>query len=63
MVWAPDRSQALARARRALAELTVQGVASTVELHRRIVGWDKFRDGVFHTESLEELLAGDWEYA
>jgi acetyl-CoA carboxylase biotin carboxylase subunit len=60
MVWAPDRALALDRAHRALAELTVEGVASTVELHRWIVDWDDFRDGDFHTDSLEELLAEGW---
>jgi hypothetical protein len=27
-------------------------------LHRRIVGWDAFRGGQFHTGSLERFLAG-----
>jgi acetyl-CoA carboxylase biotin carboxylase subunit len=58
MVWGSDREQALARARRALAELAVDGVASTAPLHRRIVGWDAFRGGQFHTGSLERFLAG-----
>jgi acetyl-CoA carboxylase biotin carboxylase subunit len=58
MVWGSDREQALARARRALAELAVDGVASTAPLHRRIVGWDAFRSGQFHTGSLERFLAG-----
>jgi acetyl-CoA carboxylase biotin carboxylase subunit len=56
MVWAPDRELALARASRALAELTVDGLASTTGLHRRIVRWDEFRAGTCHTGSLEAFL-------
>jgi len=56
MVWAPDRDRAIARARRALAELTVEGVATTAPLHRRIVDWDEFQAGTCHTGSLETLL-------
>lgn len=57
MVWAPDRDTALARADRALAELTVSGVASTSDLHRQIVAWDDFRAATFTTTSLEHLLS------
>ncbi|WP_156935371.1 acetyl-CoA carboxylase biotin carboxylase subunit [Pseudonocardia spinosispora] len=56
MVWAPDRNTALARADRALSELTVEGVASTRDLHRRIVAWDDFRAATFTTTSLEHFL-------
>jgi acetyl-CoA carboxylase biotin carboxylase subunit len=56
MVWAPDRERAVARARRALAELEVEGVATTTPLHRRIVDWDEFEAGACHTGSLEKFL-------
>jgi acetyl-CoA carboxylase, biotin carboxylase subunit len=56
MVWAPDRKRAVARARRALAELEVEGVATTTPLHRRIVEWDEFGAGGCHTGSLEAFL-------
>jgi acetyl-CoA carboxylase, biotin carboxylase subunit len=56
MVWAPDRPTALARARRALAELTVEGLATTTGLHRRIVEWSDFRAATYDTGSLEALL-------
>ncbi len=36
-VWAPDREAALARGRRALAEYRVQGVPTTIPLHRRLL--------------------------
>jgi acetyl-CoA carboxylase, biotin carboxylase subunit len=36
-VWAPDRGAALARGRRALAEYRVEGVPTTIPLHRRLL--------------------------
>ena len=36
-VWAPDRDAALARGRRALAEYRVEGVPTTIPLHRRLL--------------------------
>jgi acetyl-CoA carboxylase, biotin carboxylase subunit len=36
-VWAPDRKAALARGRRALAEYRVEGVPTTIPLHRRLL--------------------------
>jgi acetyl-CoA carboxylase biotin carboxylase subunit len=37
LVWAPDREAALARGRRALAEYRVEGVPTTIPLHRRLL--------------------------
>jgi acetyl-CoA carboxylase, biotin carboxylase subunit len=37
LVWAPDRDAALARGRRALAEYRVEGVPTTIPLHRRLL--------------------------
>ncbi|MDR2453065.1 MAG: ATP-grasp domain-containing protein [Bifidobacteriaceae bacterium] len=42
IVWGRDRAQALARARRALAELAVEGVATVLDLHRAVVGAPDF---------------------
>jgi acetyl-CoA carboxylase biotin carboxylase subunit len=58
MVWAEDRDTALARGRRALAELAVDGVSTTKALHERILAWETFRVGRYHTGSLEGFLAG-----
>jgi acetyl-CoA carboxylase, biotin carboxylase subunit len=54
VVWGADRAQAIARSRRALAELEVEGVATTASLHRAILGEDWFAAGEFHTGTLEE---------
>jgi acetyl-CoA carboxylase biotin carboxylase subunit len=57
-VWGADREQALARARRALGEFHVEGVATTLGLHRRLVDWDELVEGRVDTESLERHLNG-----
>jgi len=45
IVWAPDRKQAIAKMKRALAETAVQGVPTTIPFHQVVIENDKFRDG------------------
>ena len=56
LVWGADREQALARARRALDELTVEGIKTTRDLQRSLLDWEEFAEGVATTESLESYL-------
>jgi acetyl-CoA carboxylase biotin carboxylase subunit len=56
IVWAPDREQAILRGRRALQELRLEGVKTTVPLHLRLLDDDRIRRGDIHTGYLEELL-------
>ena len=51
---APDRDMAIARMSRALSETVVEGVASTVELHRNIMRNAAFIDGDLSTAFLTE---------
>ena len=55
VVWAPDREQAIARMRRALGELVVEGrgMATTRELHLAITDHPVFREGRHDTGFLE----------
>ncbi|MFC5065248.1 acetyl-CoA carboxylase biotin carboxylase subunit [Actinomycetospora atypica] len=55
-VWGPDRATALARARRALAEYRVEGVPTTIGLHRRLVDEPALVDGDHDITTLERLL-------
>lgn len=58
LVFAPDRTQAIARMKRALTELRVEGVKTTAPLHLRIMNDKRFIDGTVHTSYIEkELLA------
>ncbi len=56
VVWGRDRTEAIARARRALDEFRAAGIATTIELHRRIVREPEFVSGIYHTGWLEENL-------
>jgi acetyl-CoA carboxylase biotin carboxylase subunit len=53
IVWAPDRSQALTRMRRALEELVVTGVATNQAFHRRLMADAEFQRGEIDIQFLE----------
>ena len=53
IVWGADRPQAVARMRRALDEFTVEGVKTTLPLHRRLLADEDFNGGRYHTGWLE----------
>ena len=53
IVWAPDRTQALARMSRALNELVVVGVATNQPFHRRLISDPAFQRGEFDIQFLE----------
>ena len=54
VVWDQDRSAAVLRMRRALAELQIEGVKTTRDLHLRVLEAPEFLDGRLHTRILEE---------
>jgi acetyl-CoA carboxylase biotin carboxylase subunit len=56
IVWGPDRPACLARARRALRELSVDGVATTAPMLAELLGEEWFARGDFHTTTLEAWL-------
>jgi acetyl-CoA carboxylase, biotin carboxylase subunit len=56
IVWGPDRGSALARARRALGELEVEGVKTTKPLLAALLAEDWFAEGEFDTGTLETWL-------
>ena len=53
IVYGGDRDEALARARRALGELEIEGVATTRELFLEILEEPRFRSGGYSTAYLE----------
>ncbi len=55
IVWDETRELALSRARRALTELEVEGVATTRDLGLEILGSDELRSGDYSTSTLAEL--------
>ena len=56
VVHGADRKQALARGRRALQMMRVDGVATSIALHQKILEAPEFVAGRYTTSSLERLL-------
>jgi acetyl-CoA carboxylase biotin carboxylase subunit len=52
-----DREEAMARMRRALDEFVIEGIKTTIPLHRRIFNDAEFQKGRVSTSFLERLLA------
>ena len=57
IVHAPTRSEAIARMRRALAEFAIQGIKTTLPLHRRILEAPEFVAGDYNIHWLERFVA------
>ena len=56
IVWAPDRAQAIERMRRALLELTIDGVDTSRDFHLRVMEDEEFRRGDIEIQWLERRL-------
>ncbi|WP_420623095.1 acetyl/propionyl/methylcrotonyl-CoA carboxylase subunit alpha [Candidatus Poriferisodalis sp.] len=56
IVWGSDRPTAIARMQRALGELSIGGVATTVAAHTVIMASEDFRAGTHSTRWVEEQL-------
>jgi len=54
-VWAPDRSQAIARGDTALREMLIDGVVTNIDLHRAILANQVFIDGKVTTNLLDRV--------
>ena len=53
IVWGQDRDEAIARARRALSEIRIEGIATTVPFHQKVIENKIFQSGEAHTDFLE----------
>ncbi len=61
IVWAEDRARAIARCRRALDELRIEGIRTNAGLFRHILDDDDFRAGRLDIGMLgRKLAAGEW---
>ena len=54
--WGRDRSESVARMRRALEETVVDGIDTTIPFHLRVLDDEAFLKGAIHTGYLEEFL-------
>ena len=59
IVWGADRAEAIARSRRVLGELAIEGVKTTAPLLSAILDQDWFAAADFHTGTLEQWLETD----
>ncbi|MCS7192053.1 MAG: acetyl-CoA carboxylase biotin carboxylase subunit [Armatimonadetes bacterium] len=56
-----NREEAIVRMQRALEEFTLEGIRSTITLHKRILAHTNFRRGNFSTAFLTRFLAEEFE--
>lgn len=56
VAWGIDRSEAIERLKRALDELTVEGIETSIPFHRAMVREEAFGNGNFSTNSVQEWL-------
>ena len=54
-----SRDQAIARMRRALTELQIEGVATNVSFHLRVMDDERFQSGSFNTAFIEKMGTGE----
>ncbi len=59
IVHAPTRDLAIARMRRALEAMVVEGIKTTIPLHLKIMDDPKFRAGEFSTKFMEQFLSNN----
>ncbi len=57
IVHAPTRPEAIARMRRALGEFAVQGIKTTLPLHRRVMDAPEFQRGDYTIHWLEQFVS------
>ena len=58
IVWGRDRTEAIARARRALQEFRIEGITTTIPFHLSLLDDPRFVAGDYHVDYLERRLAG-----
>jgi acetyl-CoA carboxylase, biotin carboxylase subunit len=56
IAWGHDREEALARMQRALGEMEVTGIHTTIPLHLRLLHDRRFRESRVHTRFVEDVL-------
>jgi acetyl-CoA carboxylase biotin carboxylase subunit len=57
-VWAPDRSLAVNRMKRALEEFEINGIATTIGFYKQVFENPNFRAGEIDTHFLEQMNKG-----
>ncbi|HLV60550.1 MAG TPA: acetyl-CoA carboxylase biotin carboxylase subunit [Fredinandcohnia sp.] len=58
IVYGASREEAIARGRRALEEMVVEGIRTNVAFHKKVLGWPEFLEGQYDTRIVERILQG-----
>ncbi len=58
VTWGRNRDEAIERMRRALSEFTIEGVKTTLDLHKQLMQDPDFCSGRIHTNFLAERIKG-----
>ena len=56
ITWGPTRAEALATCRRALDEIVIEGVKTTIPFQKHIVSHKNFAEGKYDTGFVERLM-------
>jgi acetyl/propionyl-CoA carboxylase alpha subunit len=56
LAWAPTRSEAIVRMKRALAEYAIRGIKTTIPFHRLVMEHPKFIEGDYDTTFIDRVL-------
>ena len=56
IAWGADRAEAVARMRRALGEMVIEGVKTTIPFHRLLLADPTFLRGEVHTRYVQDVL-------
>jgi acetyl-CoA/propionyl-CoA carboxylase biotin carboxyl carrier protein len=56
IVWGRDRDEAISRAKRALGEYTITGIATTLPFHLLVLEHEPFLNGTHHTRTVEDEM-------
>jgi len=56
IVHAPTREEAIIRMQRALDEFIVEGISTTIPLHKQILSEENFRSGNINTSYIEQFI-------
>jgi acetyl-CoA carboxylase, biotin carboxylase subunit len=59
VVWGETRKDAIARMKRALGEFIVEGVATTIPFHQRIIQHPEFHQGTYTTDLIRKIMAAE----
>jgi len=58
IVWGNDRTEAIARMKRALREFVIEGVTTTIPFHVKVLNNAFFQKGEVYTNFIQRRMSG-----